>query len=213
MTDRRSTVPRAPGSSPAECMQLLGLTSPASVQEIKRAYRGLAQRLHPDKNHGDEAARVQFVRVSEAYRALIRAARATDQGRKVGICVECGQLGEVGVGLDGASLCSRCMLEPGGGRLLPMPVLVVAKCFATILLLAAAVYLLYMALTAEDPRLASVWSLAAFATGLLSLAALALTCLTVVHCISGQERVVRRDYRRTESRLHSWLRARRRTAP
>lgn len=196
--------------SPAECMRILGLSGPSSVEQIKRSYRELALRLHPDTNRGDEAARAQFVRVSEAYRTLIRAARAAQQGRKVGACAECGRFGEVATGLDGSSLCLRCMLEPGGGRLLPLPVLAVAKCLTTILLLVVGGYLLYRAATAGEPRLVTIWSLAALATGLLSLAVLALTCLTVVHCITDQERAVHRDDRRNRSRLRSWLRSRHR---
>jgi hypothetical protein len=190
-------------------MRLLGLTGPASVQQIKHAYRELALRLHPDKSHGDEAARVQFLSVSDAYRLLIRAARAVEEGRKVGVCAGCGQFGEVVAGLDGSSLCPRCVLEPGGGRLLPMPALVVAKCLATVVLLALAVYLLFLALTASEPRLIAAWSLAAFGAGVLSLMALARTCLSVVHCLTGGERAVQDDYRRTEARHRSWLRARR----
>ncbi len=206
-------MPRPVPPSLAECMALLNLTGPASVDQIKRAYRNLAQRLHPDKNHGDEAARSQFVKVSEAYRILVRAARVVAQGGRVGVCAACGGFDAVSPALDGSHLCGRCILRPGGGRLLPMPVLVVAKCFGTMLLMAITAVLFCKALQASEPRLVSAWAAAATVTGLCSLAALAFTCLRVVHCITDQERSLIRDYRRTESRHRSWLRARRRDDP
>jgi len=194
-------------------MALLGLTGPASIDQIKRAYRALAQRLHPDKNHGDETARARFVRVSEAYRILVRAARIAAQGGRVGVCAACGQFDAVGLGLDGSYLCNRCILQPGGGRLLPMPVLVVAKCFGTMLLMALTIFLLFKALHAPDPWLISAWAAAATLAGLCSLAALAFTCLRVVHCMTDQERSIIRDYRRTEARHRTWLRARHHAGP
>jgi hypothetical protein len=196
--------------SPDECMRLLGLVGPVSVEQIKQSYRHLAQRWHPDKNSGDELARQQFMSISEAYRTLVRAARAIEQGRKVGVCAHCGQFGEVALGRDGSSLCVRCILRPGGGRLLPMPLLVIAKCVGTVLLIVVAVGLLYCALIAEDPFRVEVLSAGAALAGLLSLAALAWTCLTVIHCLSDRERNLQHSYRRAEADEKSSHRARRR---
>ncbi len=52
--------------------KILGLDETASKEEIKRAYRRLALRYHPDKNPGNEewAARI-FTEVNEAYSVLI----------------------------------------------------------------------------------------------------------------------------------------------
>jgi len=195
--------------SPDECMRLLGLVGPVSVEQIKQSYRHLAQRWHPDKNSGDEQARQQFMSISEAYRTLVRAARAIEQGRKVGVCADCGQFGEVTLGLDGSSRCARCILRPGSGRLLPMPLLVVAKCLGTVVLIAVAVGLLYGALSAVNPSRVIVLSAGAALTGLLGLAALARTCLTVIHCLSDRERNLQRSYRRAEADEKSYLRIRR----
>jgi DnaJ-class molecular chaperone len=50
--------------------QTLGVAQSASAGEIKKAYRGLAKRLHPDLNPGDKAAEEKFKQVSVAYGLL-----------------------------------------------------------------------------------------------------------------------------------------------
>lgn len=50
--------------------EVLGLRRGASDQEIKRAYRKLARKYHPDVNPGDKAAEAKFKEISEAYEVL-----------------------------------------------------------------------------------------------------------------------------------------------
>jgi molecular chaperone DnaJ len=50
---------------------VLGVERSAPAAEIKRAYRRLARRLHPDINPGDAEAAVRFRQVLEAYETLI----------------------------------------------------------------------------------------------------------------------------------------------
>jgi molecular chaperone DnaJ len=48
----------------------LGVAKDADAGTIKKAYRKLAQQLHPDKNPGDAKAEARFKEVSEAYDVL-----------------------------------------------------------------------------------------------------------------------------------------------
>lgn len=48
----------------------LGVSPEASAEQIRRAYRRLARRYHPDANPGDEDAEQRFKAVSEAYTVL-----------------------------------------------------------------------------------------------------------------------------------------------
>ena len=50
---------------------LLGVQREATEGDIKRAYRRLARRWHPDINPGDRDAAVRFRQVLEAYETLI----------------------------------------------------------------------------------------------------------------------------------------------
>jgi molecular chaperone DnaJ len=48
----------------------LGIARGASADEIKKAYRSLAMKFHPDRNQGDKAAEHKFKEISEAYDVL-----------------------------------------------------------------------------------------------------------------------------------------------
>jgi molecular chaperone DnaJ len=49
---------------------ILGVDRAAALGEIKRAYKRLARKYHPDINPGDRTAAAQFRQISEAYETL-----------------------------------------------------------------------------------------------------------------------------------------------
>lgn len=50
--------------------EVLGLSKGATEDEIKKAYRKLAKKYHPDLNSGDKTAETKFKEVNEAYEVL-----------------------------------------------------------------------------------------------------------------------------------------------
>lgn len=50
--------------------EVLGISKTASADEIKKAYRNLAFKYHPDRNSGDKAAEEKFKEINEAYDVL-----------------------------------------------------------------------------------------------------------------------------------------------
>src|SRR5213595_452320 len=63
------------GSREVDFYIVLGLDRAASPDEIKRAYKRLARKYHPDINPGDRMAAAQFRQISEAYETLSDAQR------------------------------------------------------------------------------------------------------------------------------------------
>ena len=59
-----------PSTAQRDYYDVLGVGRDASSDEIKKAYRKLAVRYHPDRNPGDKSAEDQFKEASEAYGVL-----------------------------------------------------------------------------------------------------------------------------------------------
>src|SRR5262249_19745897 len=63
-SDSRSSAARKVSEDPYAA---LGVKREATQEEIRKAYRGLAKKLHPDLNPGDRQAEEKFKQVSAAY--------------------------------------------------------------------------------------------------------------------------------------------------
>ena len=54
---------------------VLGVSPSASDDEIKKAYRALAKKYHPDVNNGSSEAELKMKEVNEAYSAVMKMRR------------------------------------------------------------------------------------------------------------------------------------------
>ena len=65
---------------------VLGVASSATADEIKKQYRRLAKKYHPDANQNDPKATERFKEISEAYNVLGDADQRTqyDEMRRLG---------------------------------------------------------------------------------------------------------------------------------
>ena len=60
--------------------EVLGVSKGASEEEIKKAYKGLAKKYHPDLHPGDAEAEAKFKELNEAL--LVDAAAQAEKGNK-----------------------------------------------------------------------------------------------------------------------------------
>jgi molecular chaperone DnaJ len=80
---------------PRDPYQVLGVGRSASADEIKKAYRKLARRYHPDRNPDDTTAEERFKEVQQAYDLLSDADKRAQYDR--------GGFGPMGTGTSGGS--------------------------------------------------------------------------------------------------------------
>lgn len=75
MSDRVGDMVRDP-------YKALGVSRDASEEEIRKAYRGLARRHHPDANPQDSQAEERFKELQRAYEVLKEAGKRSECGRR-----------------------------------------------------------------------------------------------------------------------------------
>lgn len=116
--------------------ETLGLGPDATPDEVRRAYRRLALRCHPDLHVGDRAAHERFVRLSRAYRAVMDYLGHAEPGR-FGACSSCASTARLYRWVDGRDCCGDCLLN-GARRLLPHPAMRLVRFHGVMALWAAA---------------------------------------------------------------------------
>src|SRR3569833_1074317 len=103
----------------ADPYKTLGVARGASADEIKKAYRKLAKKLHPDVNPGNKKVETQFKEATAAYdllsdaekRRKFDAGEIDDQGTPKGF----GGWGNTR-GYGGAGAGAGCLDRPDAGR-------------------------------------------------------------------------------------------------
>ena len=87
-------------SSKRDCYIVLEVSRDAGADEIKKAYRRLALKFHPDRNPGDKEAEERFKEISEAYEILSDPAKRSRYDQFGHAAFERGAGGFEGFGFD-----------------------------------------------------------------------------------------------------------------
>lgn len=96
--------------------KILGVTKSASQEDIKKAYRKLAVKYHPDKTKGDKEAENKFKEVSEAYEVLKDPEKRRKYDRFGQNWKQYEQAGAGAAGFDFSDFMRQGGFRRGGGR-------------------------------------------------------------------------------------------------
>ena len=78
--------------------RVLGVSSSATDDEVKAAYRKLAKQYHPDVNGGSQASETMMKRINEAYAEIMKMRRGGGSARSSGGAQQTGPSGGPGYG-------------------------------------------------------------------------------------------------------------------
>src|SRR5277367_4644862 len=78
--------------------EVLGVARTATAEEIKKSYRKLAVKYHPDKNPGDKSAEDKFKELGEAYEVLSNPDKRSAYDRFGHQAFASGGMGNAGMG-------------------------------------------------------------------------------------------------------------------
>ena len=81
--------------------EILGVSKTAEEREIKKAYKRLAMKYHPDRNQGDKEAEAKFKEIKEAYEVLTDAQKRAAYDQYGHAAFEQGGMGGGGFGGGG----------------------------------------------------------------------------------------------------------------
>lgn len=81
--------------------EILGVDRNATEEEIKKAYRRLAKKYHPDLNPGDKEAEQKFKEINEAYEILSDPQKRAQYDQFGDAAFEQGGFGQGGFGQGG----------------------------------------------------------------------------------------------------------------
>ncbi|UDN36679.1 molecular chaperone DnaJ [Proteus sp. NMG38-2] len=97
--------------------EVLGLSKNADEKEIKRAYKRLAMKYHPDRNQGDKESESKFKEIKEAYEILSDAQKRAAYDQYGHAAFEQGGFGGQGGGADFGDIFGDVFGDIfGGGR-------------------------------------------------------------------------------------------------
>lgn len=167
---------------------LLGLPRAADRSRVRAAYRRLAFEHHPDRNPRDLLSFERFKQITLAFRFIEDSFILDEQDPTAGECDRCGRYAPLRRSLNHNRYCRWCLLTIAGRLGLPAPPVIIASCTMTLVLLAAAICLLFVASSSKDAG----YGIAAFLLGLMALVCLAFTAITVSHAAEPPRRTRRR---------------------